>query len=425
MKTHAAIALVCATLFNMSPASWAAPVSSPGIKVVTMTEAVERALQASPALKAKGERSLAADAVFRQAATSPNPSVSLEIENAAGTGRYTALDESEMSLGVSQRIELGGKQSARVGLAAADRALMDIERERVEHAVAHEARAAFIELFAAQSALAIAEEQLKVAEDIERLATRRVSAARDPVTVKLRAQVSTAGYRAKREQLLHDLHRTKRALSNLWGEPSEDFEIDVNALQGEPAALAVADLKSSPEVREREVAAARAQRKLDLEKSNASTDVSVGVGVRRFENGGDFAGLLSLSVPIMVFNDNQGNVERAVAEYRAANLDVEEAQRRHRQQLLSLEEEVERSRTELKSVRDVQLPLAREAFAAARRGYELGAFAFTEIAEAQRIVAELEDRHISALRTLHLAHASIARLTGTAHETVSQQGLKP
>lgn len=425
MKTHAAIALVCAALFSLSPASKASPAGSPGVKVVTMTEAVERALQASPALKAKGERSLAADAVIRQAATSPNPLVSFEIENAAGTGRFTALDESEMSLGVSQRIELGGKQSARVGLAAADKAFLDVERERAAQAVAHQARVAFIELFAAKSALAIAEQQLKVAEDIERLAARRVSAARDPVTVKLRAQVSTADYRAKHEQLLHDLHRTKLALSNLWGDPSEDFEIDVAALQAEPVGYDAAPLAYSPEVREREVAAERAQRKLEMEQSNASSDVSVGVGVRRFENGGDFAGLLSLSVPIMVFDDNQGNVERAVAEYRAAKLDVLEAQRQHRQQLLSLEEEVERSRTELKSVRDVQLPLAREALAAARRGYEAGAFAFTEIAEAQRIVAELEDRQISALRTLHLAHASIGKLTGAAHETVSQQGLKP
>jgi cobalt-zinc-cadmium efflux system outer membrane protein len=245
------------------------------------------------------------------------------------------------------------------------------------------------------------------------------------VTVKLRAQVSTADFRAKREQLLHDLHRTKLALANLWGEPSEVFEIDAASLQAEPVAHAAAAPASSPDVRERELAAERALRKLELEQSNASSDVSVGIGVRRFENGGDIAGLLSLSVPITVFDDNQGNVDRAAADYRAARLDVEEAQKQHRQQMLALDEEVERSRTELESVRDVQLPLASEALAAARRGYKQGAFAFTEIAEAQRIVAELEDRQISALRTLHLALASIEKLTGTTHATVSQSGQMP
>lgn len=424
MKSHFAIALVCASLM-MLPISRAAPANSPPGKVVTMAEAVERALQASPALKAKGERSQAADANVRQAGTAPNPALSVEVENFGGTGRFTSLDESEMSLGVSQRIELGGKQLARVSLATAEKALLDIERERIEHAVAYEARVAYIELFSAQSSLAITEAQLKVAEDIERLASRRVSAARDPLTVKLRAQVSTADFRSKREQLLHDLRRTKRALANLWGTSGEDFEIDLAALHQQPAALLPSQLAPSPEVREREVAVMRAQRRLDLEHSNARSDVSVGVGVRRFENGGDVAGLLSLSVPIMVYDDNQGNVDRAGAELRAANLDVAEAERRHQQQLLALEEDVERSRTELKSVFDVQLPLAREALSAARRGYELGAFAFTEIAEAHRIVAELENRKINALRALHLAHAGLSKLTGRARETDTYPGANP
>lgn len=425
MRTHFAYVLVCASFISIQSSSRAETSSSPPGTAVTMAEAVARALKSSPALKAKDERSQAAESNVRQAGASPNPALSVEVENFGGTGRFTDLNESEMSLGVSQRIELGGKQTARVSVASADKALLEMERERLESAVAYEARAAYIELFAAQSSLSIAEAQLKVAEDIERLAARRVSAARDPVTVKLRAQVSTADYRTKREQLLHDLHRTKRALANLWGDEKAEFEIDLRALRQEPVPLTAAQLATSQEVRERQVAAMRAERKFDLETSNSSPDVSLGVGVRRFENGGDVAGVFSVSVPIMVFDDNQGNVDRAAAERRAAQLDVDDARRRHQQQLLTLEEEVERSRTELKSVRDVQLPLARETLAAARRGYEKGAFAFTEIAEAQSILAELEDREIAALRTLHLAHAGVSRLTGVVVEQMTQAGAEP
>lgn len=390
-----------------------------------MSEAVERALQSSPALEATLERARAADAHVRQAGTAPNPALNVELENFGGTGRVATFEESEMSLGVSQRIERGGKLSARVEFAIAEKALLETERERIEHAVVYDARVAFVDLVAAQYSLTMTEAQLKVAEDIERLASRRVSSARDPLTVKLRAQVATAEFRSKREQMLHDLHRARRALANLWGESGLDFEVDMASFLQPPGPLSPSQIASPPDVRERQVAAMRAQRKLDLERSNARSDVSVSMGVRRFERGGDVAGLLSLSVPIMLFDDNQGNIDRAAAEYGAAMLDVREAERRHKQQLLALDEDIERSRTELRSIIEEQLPLARDALAAARRGYDLGAFAFSEIAEAHRVVVDLEGRKISALRTLHLAHAGLSRLTGHAGAKLTQPGANP
>lgn len=425
MSTIISRALACALLILAVVPAGGASGNPESTVSVTMEEAVQRALRTSPALRAREERGRAAEALIRQSGVEPNPSLSVEVENAGGTGRFTGLEESEVSVGVTQRFELGGKVEARVGVASAERDLHDAERRRASLDLVHDVKVAFIDLFTAQSALAAAEEQLKLAEEVAQMAARRVAAARDPLTVKLRAQVLAADYRMKREQLLHDLHRTKRALAAMWGSQDTSFTIDPGSLGNAPAPRNAVSPAASQEVKERQAAALRAERKLALERSNAQTDVSIGLGVRRFQNGDDYAGLLSVSIPIQVFDDNQGNIERAMADHRAAQLEIDAAAARLQQQLLHLEEEFERSLTEYKSIREVQMPLAREALAAARRGYERGAFAFTEIAEAQRVLADIEDREVAALRGMHVAIAGYGRLAEDTLPISSEQEGQP
>jgi cobalt-zinc-cadmium efflux system outer membrane protein len=90
--------------------------------------------------------------------------------------------------------------------------------------------------------------------------------------------------------------------------------------------------------------------------------------------------------------------------------------------LVGFEEEAARSRAELEMLRKELLPRAESALAAARHGFNAGAFGYQEIAEAQRILNELNAREIAALRQLHLAHANLDRLAGRTGEPSSDQG---
>ncbi|MEQ8737202.1 MAG: TolC family protein, partial [Hoeflea sp.] len=60
------------------------------------------------ATEAIGER--AAEA--RQASFLPNPELGLEVENVFGSGPYSGVDEADITLGVSQLIETGGKRES-------------------------------------------------------------------------------------------------------------------------------------------------------------------------------------------------------------------------------------------------------------------------------------------------------------------------
>lgn len=53
-----------------------------------------------------------------QAAALPNPTLSLEVGNAFGSGSCQGLDLAEQTLQVSQLVELGGKREARIAAAS-------------------------------------------------------------------------------------------------------------------------------------------------------------------------------------------------------------------------------------------------------------------------------------------------------------------
>jgi cobalt-zinc-cadmium efflux system outer membrane protein len=415
MFRYITAALACAVAIGLAEAGETKP-----SRAVTLDEAVARAIEASPSLQARGELVAGADAQVRQSGAFPNPTIDAQLENFAGSGRFSDLDESELTLGLTQRFERGAKREGRTAVAQAERAAAQHEQERTRLNVVFDARKAFVDVVAAETAFANADARLKAAREIEAMAARRVNAARDPVTAKLRAEIQTAEARAARTQAEHDLHNARRTLALLWGTTEDDFKLDAASLKlpaGDPKTHGIG---VAPDVAAREIAARRAAAKATLEEANARSDVSLGVGVRRFENGGDLAGVLTFSMPLAVFDGNEGAIERARAERRAADLDVADAERRYQTALVVLEEEAVRSRTELDALRNEMLPRARSALAAARRGYSAGAFSYQEIAEAQRLLAELSAREVVAFRTLHTAHASLDRLTGAAGQGEKQ-----
>src|SRR5690606_35089938 len=95
-----------------------------------LAEALERASATSPALIAAQAEVRAAEGRALQAGLRPNPELDLSIENFAGTGAFRGMDETESTLSIGQRFELGGKRTARQRAAEAE-----IEAARLRFAV--------------------------------------------------------------------------------------------------------------------------------------------------------------------------------------------------------------------------------------------------------------------------------------------------
>ena len=81
---------------------------------VTLADALRAAAEHNPALRASAFDVLALEGRRQQARARPNPELTLELENFAGSGEVSGTDALESTLALSQLIELGDKRSSRV-----------------------------------------------------------------------------------------------------------------------------------------------------------------------------------------------------------------------------------------------------------------------------------------------------------------------
>ncbi len=100
-------------------------------RYLTLTGALQRALESNPRLTA-AERDIGMAARRKlQASAIPNPEISFETDNIFGTGPYRGTGAAEYTLQLSQLIELGGKRTARVAAGSAELEAYRWQREAV------------------------------------------------------------------------------------------------------------------------------------------------------------------------------------------------------------------------------------------------------------------------------------------------------
>ncbi len=376
---------------------------------LTLDDAVARSLAASPLLNAKTAAIAATGGSIEQARMRPNPELGLDVENFTGSGPYSRFGQTETTITYSQALERGSKRRARVSLAEADRGIARLERVKSAADVAFETQQAWNAARAAEAEAINAGERLTLAEEMSAIVRRRVKAARDPLAAGLKAENQVADARAGLAQARLKVETARTSLAALWDDAAAEAEVPVDGFfrtETGPAGSGPPDLAIS------EARIERAGRSYELEKVRAKSDPTIGVGLRRFEDGGDVAGILSFSMPLAFFDKNRGNIDRAMAERQEAQWMLEEARRRQAAALRAARADQAAARAEAVAVREDMMPRAAEAARSARDGYDRGAFSYLEVADTQRALVELRAREIAALRKFHEAQAVIDRLTG-------------
>jgi outer membrane protein, heavy metal efflux system len=148
MHSQFRVALFIGLLVSVSPSAIAGPVS--------LEQAIEKAVAAAPQMQMGEAAVAAAEASRRQAATRPNPSISVESENFIGTGSYDVFRQAELTATYSQQIERGGKRDARLALGASDVRLAQARAATARLDIAAQVQRAYIDAQIAATAVQIA-----------------------------------------------------------------------------------------------------------------------------------------------------------------------------------------------------------------------------------------------------------------------------
>ena len=151
-----ATGLVVAAALSFAAPAYASP--APPYDVL-----IERLGQLPLSLEAEALHE-AAEARAQQARALPNPSITLEAENAYGSGPYSGYDNADSRFSINQPLELWGKRGARIDAARAEAEAAGLRRDQARWLTAGLLAQIYAEAEAAERRYELAEEALSLTQ---------------------------------------------------------------------------------------------------------------------------------------------------------------------------------------------------------------------------------------------------------------------
>ena len=385
---------------------------------ITLRDALELALVQSPELAAYSWEIRAREALTLQAARRPNPVTDLTLED-LGSARAVGTDrvaQPQMTLQLSQLIELGGKRAAREMAASLDRdlAMWDFETARVS--MFSRVTAAYLDVLADQETLALLGRTRTLAEQVERTVTLRVDAGVVSPIEQTRAGIALADSRINEQRARRALEASRTRLATLWAADVAAFTKAEGTLEMPdrfPTFDALRQLVSqNPDVARWATEIARRDATRAMEAARRVPDVTLSAGYRRFTAADVNAWVIGASVPLSLFDRNRFGTQAATDRAARAREEQRAAQAAVTGALAETYARLAGAHDEASALRSTVVPAARSAFERIEEGYRLGRFGFLEVLDAQRTLVAAESQHLRALTDWHKAVAEVERLTG-------------
>lgn len=403
IKVQKSFAALLATLVALN-----ALAAEPAIEQFTPDAAVATALEQNRDLAAARFAIRQAEGRLKQAGLWPNP----EFELSRQSDRAFANEgEYGFSTGFKQRFPITGRLSKAKAVARVDVAQAIAEVRNQERLLAGDALGLSRELLVTQ-------EKLKANEDLQttirrlievsekRLQVAEVSAA-DVNLAKLELQKLTLAQAA----LLNQQEIAATALNRLLGrEPKSPLqmsgvasaELDTNRV----AEISRQALALRPDRQLAALGIDRAGAEIKLAKAEKWEDWTVGFDYSRersifseptrLDDTDNFIGL-SVSIPLPLWNRNQGRVAEARATQQRAEAELKALELRITTEAQTTENQMRRWLGILRQYRDESIKLAEDNITLLQKGYADGLVNITAVIQAQQQLTELRQNSLDAL----------------------------
>ncbi|WP_028101002.1 TolC family protein [Pseudoduganella violaceinigra] len=375
---------------------------------LTLASALERARQSNPELRALALEADAADAAGQQAALPPNPSLEYLHEGKAGRGGSTTVQ-------LSIPLELGGKRAARMDAAHAGSRAAKLDLAAGQARIDADVAAAYQQAWLAQQHVALASQVSESGRRSSDAAARRVLAGKISPVEEARARVAEANWRMDGVSAQRELDEARIKLAGLLGSGIQD--LGELAAPGAPdtAGLRLETMIESAPAIERAAAEVEAgNAAVRMERAARIPDVSLIVGSKRDGPEGERVrqNIIGLSIPLPLFNRNQGAVLAAERRADKARAELEATRLRVRTEALQAHARMQASLQQERLVREDVLPGAQYAAEAAMKGFEAGKFNYVEVLDAQRTWVQAQAQQLRAISDFYRARADLAKLVG-------------
>ena len=363
---------------------------------LTLTEAVQLALQMNPSIRAKQRERDATRAGETTAALRPNP-----------TALYTAeqLGSSNVSqqytVALSQTIETGGKRSRRIESARAATRVSELELADVRRQVTAQVKKAFTDVLTAEATVRLASDNLRNVDELERLNLLRADKGEIAELELLRVQTQRFAFERDLADAQQAVRAAKIALRQAVGPEALAREFDVAGdlvfrdVPLDRERLVQRGLESRADVRATEAGRDKARADVELARANAWWDFAPLVQYQRIGSDNTFG--VGVSVPLRVFDRNQGEIERTRAEVERADHLRDGAVSQARSEVETALASVLTEREKVRRLGEVYLPRAERVRATVEFAYRRGGLSVLDLLDAQRTYRETALEYTRAL----------------------------
>ena len=378
---------------------------------LSLAKAIELALEGNPEVAAAKRQWEATEGQVLQGRSRPNPELAYSLED---TRSKTRTQSWQLNLPV----ELGGKRAARTKAAEKTREQAQAQLAELQATVRANVAAAYFDVLTAQERLVLARDSAALAKSSTDTVSKRVAAGKVSPVEESKARVAEAGVRVELAQAASEQRNALSRLFALLGRIDAPYTVLEGKAENLPSVPSLADLQpliaSSPGVVLARIEVDRRKALTDLEQSKRVPDVTVSVGMQRSNETQRNVLLFGVSVPLPVFDRNQGNLLEALKLEDKARDELQAATVRLHSEVAQARERLSTITAEVQSLQQDVLPGAKSAYDAATIGFENGKFNFLEVLDAQRTYFTAKSQYLKALGEAHRAAADIDRLLGAS-----------
>jgi cobalt-zinc-cadmium efflux system outer membrane protein len=361
---------------------------------ITISQAVQEAIDKNLGLLAERYNLTIAEAKIVSARLRPNPVFSLEaghLNYLVPEGNPTGAGPNEYAVRTDFLWQRGNKRQYHIEVAEQARAVAQMQLFNNIRQLALDVQNAFVEVLLAEQTLALAQQNQASFKRVVQISTERVRAG-DLAQIELaRTELAELQFNNAVIQAQVKLRIAKQRLQLLMGRlvPSESFEVS-GELRHEPLPSTLEDLQQEALNRRPDYLAlqrdqARSVAEVRSQIAQGKVDYTIGIEYRR-QQAPAFGNLLGFffSVPLPVFNRNQGEIERAHQEQRQIEARIHMLEADIRNQLSTAWQQYDAARALLARIENEMLAKARRVLETMEYSYRSGAASLVEFLDAQR-----------------------------------------
>lgn len=389
---------------------------SDNIEKLSLKSAVDAAIKNNPELELLRKEISALESVILQNGLYPNPEFDLEAENILGQKDFSGFKGSEITAKINQSILLTGKINKRTKIAEADITLAEWDYEVKRLTIITDVRKAFANALSTQSLIEKNKELITISNELISNLGKRVEAGKISPAEVSRAVIILNSLQIELNRLQSEYDISIAELKSLLFQPELSFmslEEGMKPVTELPAYDSLLlQLGNNPSLKRYQSEYEKQLAVINYEEAKAIPDINISAGYKRLNEAKTGTFLIGASIPLPIFNTNQGSIQEARIRYDQKKIEKESIENKLR---LSLSVLYNRFQTLLNTsiqLKNNSIPQAQETFKIIKEGNLVGRFAILDIIDAERTLFELQNQYLSVIGEMVIVKSEIEGLIG-------------